>query len=190
MTEKKTSFTVKIFAISLLIFGVLLYSVYQRDMYRKVSDARTDLILKELPQGEFSLVGQNKKTSLNSLLEGTTNGLLVHFWGTWCGPCEQELPSFISFAKDLEKNGISFALMAINDDELSIKKFLAKYPELSSNIKLFLDNNGETLSKFGVLKVPETYLFSKSGKAIKKFVGPQEWDRPYFRDYLGQMLNF
>jgi len=55
--------------------------------------------------------------------------LMLDFWGTWCGPCCQEMPSINSFAKELEEGkhkNLSFLSIACRDTEEKVKSFFAK----------------------------------------------------------------
>ena len=66
---------------------------------------------------------------------------MVHFWATWCAPCEAELPEFIDLAKKFEK--ITFFLIAVNDEEKKIHKFFKRFGELPPNVRLAHDEEGE-----------------------------------------------
>ena len=80
-------------------------------------------------------------------------------------------------------------LLAINDEEKKIKKFMKKMGKLPSNIVIALDNNSVALNQFGTMKVPETFVFNQKGKTLRKFVGPQDWDAPYYSEYLNEILG-
>jgi len=40
--------------------------------------------------------------------------LVVNFWATWCPPCRAEIPEFIRFQKQYEKQGVQFIGIAID----------------------------------------------------------------------------
>lgn len=147
-------------------------------------------VLKELPEMEVKEVNSENKTPLKSYLNENPKGLMVHFWGTWCAPCEKELPDFIKMVKNLENKKVKAILYAINDEEKKIRKFLdKKIGPLPSNIILAIDNESKALERFGTMKVPETFAFNEKGMMVKKFVGPQEWMAPYFNDYLSNLFS-
>ena len=101
---------------------------------------------------------------------------MVHFWATWCAPCEAELPAFINLAKKFER--IAFVLIAVNDDDKKIRKFFKRFGKLPSNVYLSHDRDGKTSTRFGTIKLPETYLFAfKNGRHINKYIGAQEWEK-------------
>ena len=75
---------------------------------------------------------------------GSSTPVLVDFWAEWCGPCRMIAPA-------LEE--ISGAL----GDKLSI-------------VKINIDENPETPSKYGVRGIPTMLLF-KNGEAVAQKVG-------------------
>ena len=70
-----------------------------------------------------------------------------------------------------------------------IKKFLKTIPAISANIILTMDEKGISQNQMGTVKVPETYLFNKQGKHIKKFVGPQNWGLADIQSYVNTILG-
>ena len=176
----------KLSVISGIILLTFAYAHYQKNLYKDLYLTKDDPILKELPQLELADL-QNKSFNVRSLIK-KNNGGLVHFWGTWCAPCQVELPSFIKLARAYEKKGVKFLLLAVNDTQQKVKKFLSRFSNLPSNIIVALDKEGTSMEQFGTLKVPETYMFDKKGRILKKFTGPQEWSHHYFAERINQHL--
>jgi thiol-disulfide isomerase/thioredoxin len=182
----------KVFSLSLIFAFTLVYSVWHK---RKIDDLAAksgELIIRELPKSSVELFSHSlepvKKPSLASLLEGT-NGLVVHFWGTWCAPCEAELPEFVKFSEKIAKDKVKILMLAVNDEPKKMKKFLKRFKKLPANIVIGLDNSGQLMDSFGTVKVPETYLFMKSGKHVEKFVGPQDWEKAFIFSRIRFLLG-
>jgi thioredoxin 1 len=70
--------------------------------------------------------------------------VLVDFWATWCGPCKMIAPVLEEIAGEM-------------DGQLKI-------------MKLDVDENQDTASKFGVMSIPTLLLF-KDGKEVERIVG-------------------
>ncbi len=176
----------RILSVAILLMLTLLYSNYQREILFKYNDSGDYLILKYLPKLELATVYDNKMITTQEIYTPTTRGLFVHLWATWCAPCEAELPHFVKFARSEQNNDIKFLLIAVNDDLKKVKKFLKTIPNMPSNIILTMDEKGISQNMMGTVKVPETYLFNRQGKHIKKFVGPQNWELVEIQSFVNK----
>ena len=170
-----------------LITSTLLYSYHVRRKFVVLEGHENTPILKSIPEIKFLDSFNNADFSFD-LNSQKPIGSVVHFWGTWCGPCETELPSFISLANEFEESNLKFYLIAVNDEKLKLKKFLKRFKTFPKNIQIVLDNSGQAMASFGVVKVPETFVFNESGQTLKKFSGPQEWNFPYYHTLLKDIL--
>jgi len=183
----------KIFFLSFLITSTLLYSMWERNKIDALAVQSSEgLIIKKLPEVAVDLYDQSflkpTKREMADILEGT-EGLVVHFWGTWCAPCEVELPEFLNFSKNLEKDGIKVLLLSVNDELPKMKKFMKRLGVLPKNVLVGLDNSGLLMDAFGTVKVPETYIFNETGRHVKKFVGPQDWAKAFVYKRIRFLLN-
>lgn len=157
----------------------------QVDSYFQTSETT---VLKSLPEGQvYSRFGTGEIIDLASVAKDS-NGVLIHFWGTWCAPCEHELPAFLEFSKSLSQFNIKVVLLAVNDEEVKIKKFMKRFGELPENIILVQDTKNLAMPAFGVVKVPETFLFNNKQKNLTKFVGPQDWKLKSFYERVINLL--
>lgn len=181
----------KIISISLVIALTLLYSVVEKKKIDALEAEAQMPILRELPNFDAQDVYAQTDLNQENLFSGDWKGGFVHFWGTWCAPCEAELPDFVDFARKFEGKGVKFILMAVNDETQKVKNYLDKrLRELPDNILVAIDEDGSSLEKFGTIKVPETYLFeADSGKTLTKFVGPQDWKLRGFIDRTQKLLS-
>lgn len=175
----------------LIIFSVLiltfLYAQYEKKKYFSTGLAGNELVLKELPQFNSIEIPSNKKINSYEFLKGN-RGLFVHIWGTWCAPCEKEMPEFLKYAESLSAKGVKFLLVAVNDEDMKIRKFMGRF-KIPSNVTVVLDNENKAMDLFGTLKVPETFLFNNTGKHINKFIGPQDWLQESYQTRLDFWLN-
>ncbi|WP_419770070.1 MAG: TlpA family protein disulfide reductase [Candidatus Marinarcus sp.] len=122
-----------------------------------------------------TLDGKNIDINLsdNILLSKALNGkiVLINFFATWCNPCIKEIPLLNRL---YEKYGDKFEIVGVlfekDKDKTELNEFISKY-----KIKFPVtvgDNNFIATRVFGdVQKVPESFLFSKEGFFVQKFIG-------------------
>src|ERR1019366_10233193 len=53
---------------------------------------------------------------------------LVNIWGTWCGPCRQEMPAMDSLYRSLASKGFKIAAVSVDERSLDdVRKFVASH---------------------------------------------------------------
>lgn len=182
------SFISKISIILLVLFLTFIYAQYEKRKYYSDGDnSSNELVLKTLPSFNSVEIATGKSINSSDFLKGSS-GVFVHIWGTWCGPCEKEMPEFLKYAESVEGKGVKFLLVAVNDEEIKIRKFLGRF-KLPKNVAVTMDTENKVMDLFGTLKVPETFLFDSTGKHINKFTGPQEWNQESYQSRLDFWLN-
>lgn len=104
--------------------------------------------------------------------------VFVNFWATWCGPCQDEIPSLIDMQNKYAGKGFTVLGIAMDEEGKSVvAPFVAK-EEYDVNGRKTLINypivlgTDEAADKFGgVMGYPTSFLISRSGKQIMKFQG-------------------
>ena len=133
--------------------------------------ASSDLLGKEAP--EFTLrsdQGDNRKLS-----EYRGKVVLINFWASWCGPCQQELPK-LSELRSLHDE-YDFELLAVNIDEEPEKAIrLAK--KLGINFPILFDESKKVSKLYDIDAMPMTILVDRNGDI-------RYLHRGYKESYLG-----
>ena len=185
----RLSFISKLAIIFLVLALTYLYAIWEKQKYYSHDDNYSaTLVLKDLPSFNIYTLDA-KKISVNPGSLNGARGVFVHLWGTWCGPCETEMPTFLAYAEKVKSKGIKFYLIAVGDEVNNVKKFLTKFPAIPENVTIAMDLDNSIMDLFGTLKVPETFLFNSTGKHINKFVGPQDWSQESYLSRLDFWLN-
>ena len=105
--------------------------------------------------------------------------VMLTFWGTWCGPCRQEIPDFIELYDTYNKEGLEIIGIAIQSGSTdNIKLFSENY---KINYPILTDINGNesykafsdygTISGVGMRAVPTTFLIDREGYIVKTYRG-------------------
>src|SRR5262249_21406610 len=68
-----------------------------------------------------------------SLSQWAGKVLIVNFWATWCAPCREEMPEFVTFQQEFGAKGVQFVGIAV-DEGVKVKQFATElklnYPAL------------------------------------------------------------
>jgi cytochrome c biogenesis protein CcmG/thiol:disulfide interchange protein DsbE len=92
---------------------------------------------------------------------------LVNVWGSWCGPCKDEMPLFVEFYKQHQEK---VALIGINVEESDIedaREFVRQYGMTWPNLH---DAEGSTRATLG-MGVPITLFIDAQGEIVYRKIG-------------------
>ena len=129
-----------------------------------------------------ALIGRPAPATALPALEGlTTNGApvpgldpamfqgrvsVVNVWASWCVPCHDEAPLFMTLAQDkrIQIVGINY-----KDGADNARRFLGRYGNPFGIVGV--DGNGRASIDWGVYGVPETFVVGRDGRISYKLVG-------------------
>lgn len=131
----------------------------------------------------------NLEISNQTMFSKELNGkiVLINFWAPWCAPCEKEMPSFVKLQ---EKYKNDFVILGVLFDKKStpkqVEEFLKKY---KVNFPITVGEENFKLAKVynDIKMIPESFLYSKDGIFIKKFVG--EISEQKLENYIKDNIN-
>ncbi|MBI99951.1 MAG: hypothetical protein CME67_01875 [Halobacteriovoraceae bacterium] len=176
--------------IVLSVFGYAVFNALKLDGKLESSKDyfQTNTILKKLPDTSLPIFKDGNSLEMSSL-KGLSKTIVVHFWASWCGPCEEEFPALLETTKKLKQQNVLFLFVAVNDKRKDIIKFLKKYKALGSeDFILLVDDEQKHQKYFGTYKLPETYVFDQNLNLVRRFSGAQDWAEPEFFQFF-QSLN-
>jgi len=112
---------------------------------------------------------------------------IINVWGSWCGPCKEEMPVLRSF---YEKVQGKLALIGVDVEEASIedgRKFVENYGITWPNL---YDADGKSRVYFG-MGVPVTWFIAVDGSVAYKHIGVIKSEKELISltlKYLGMKL--
>jgi thiol-disulfide isomerase/thioredoxin len=137
--------------------------------FAAISKPAPDLKLKDLDGNDVTLEDLKGKV------------VFVNFWATWCGPCQEEIPSLIDMQNKYASKGFTVLGIAMDDEGKSVvAPFVAKEKYDVNGEKMLINypiviGSDEAADKFGgILGYPTSFLISRGGKQIMKFQGPPD----------------
>jgi thiol-disulfide isomerase/thioredoxin len=125
------------------------------------------LVAKHLPDPAFKTM--DGKTRKLSAMHGQI--VVVNFWATWCGPCQEELPRLSQIAASYAGKPVNFVFISIDSpkDRAKIPVSLAR---LHVDFDSWVNADTDTLSGFGLGDiVPGTIVLDENGEPVARVMG-------------------
>jgi len=135
----------------------------------------------DTPAPDLKLEDLNGKQVSLADLKGKV--VFVNFWATWCGPCQDEIPSLIDMQNKYAEKGFTVVGIAMDEEGKSVvAPFVAKEKYEVNGQKLLINypillGTDEAADKFGgIMGYPTSFLISRSGTLLMKFQGSPDLD--------------
>ena len=134
------------------------------------------LVFLAMPQAGFAgrapdlnlkdLAGQREKLSS---LRGQI--VVLNFWATWCGPCQEELPRYSQLARDYAGKHLRFVAVSI-DDAKDVPRIRPLLDRLHVDLDVWTGSSEYALRSFGLGGVvPGTVILDRSGNIVTRIMG-------------------
>ncbi|HEX3915339.1 MAG TPA: TlpA disulfide reductase family protein [Steroidobacteraceae bacterium] len=129
-----------------------------------------------------------------STLAGQPSGLgaykgqvvMVNFWATWCGPCQQEMPLLDQMYKKYKPAG--FTLIGINVDKETppVKQLLERKPV---SFPVLLDPANQVSKAYHVDEMPSSVIIDRKGQIRYIHRGYKPGDENEYQDRIRQLIR-
>ena len=93
--------------------------------------------------------------------------VVVNVWGSWCGPCRLEFPSFQQQAVRFGKR-VAFLGVNAKDNKAAAQSFLKEFPVTYPSVE---DPDEEILGKLGGRGYPSTVYYDSKGEQVNNHQG-------------------
>lgn len=120
-------------------------------------------------------------------LRGKT--VVINFWGTWCGPCKEELPHFSELASEYKDRGVLIVTVHTSRTLSEAPKYIAE--NFPGSDMIFVHDTEEE-SYFNMLRLgdsyPATLVIDERGVITERFIGKISKDE--LRGALDKALSY
>jgi len=100
-------------------------------------------------------------------IDGIKGPAIINVWGSWCGPCKEEMPILRSFYRKAEGK---VALIGVDVEEASIEDGRSFVEKNGINWPNLFDSDGKSRAYFG-MGVPVTWFITADGTVAYKHIG-------------------
>jgi thiol-disulfide isomerase/thioredoxin len=94
--------------------------------------------------------------------------VLIDFWATWCGPCNEELPHMKKIAKEFAGQPLVIISVSWDSDAAKWKNFIAKN---EMGWVQYRDANHELTKAFGISAIPHYFTIDSDGVLTSEMLG-------------------
>ncbi|UOU99969.1 TlpA family protein disulfide reductase [Chryseobacterium daecheongense] len=174
-----------IYIVLILIIGIIALvpgvKDFLRDQFFPIATIENAVTVSE-EDYDIELQGINvPSTNLKNLKD---KPIFLNFWGTWCPPCRKEWPS-IQKLYDTRKGNVDFVLIAMNDEEAAVRKFLQ---ENKYTVPVYIAQS--PISEKLLPKVfPTTFLLDKTGRIIIKEDAYRDWNTESVHQFIDNIVK-
>ena len=95
--------------------------------------------------------------------------ILLNFWATWCGPCEQEIPGFVEMYDQYKDKGFVILGVSIDDPPEALRAFAKSHHMQYPVLQMQSDIEDAYGPIFGV---PMSFFIARDGSICKRHLGP------------------
>ena len=94
--------------------------------------------------------------------------VLIDFWATWCGPCNEELPNIKKVAKEFANEPFVLISISWDSDEAKWKDFINKH---EMTWMQYRDTDHKLSNEFGINAIPHYFTIDSDGVLTAEILG-------------------
>ncbi|AKS38741.1 thiol-disulfide oxidoreductase [Anoxybacillus gonensis] len=157
MKEKRFWLRTVILAIMLAAIGYTIYSnVFVEKKAIQVGDSAPDFVLTDLNGNKIQLSDYRGK------------GVFLNFWGTWCKPCEKEMPYINSQYNVYKNEGVEVIAVNVGEAKVTVQTFVDRF---QLTFPVVIDQQDQVMNAYDINPLPTTFLIDKDGKIVDIITG-------------------
>jgi cytochrome c biogenesis protein CcmG/thiol:disulfide interchange protein DsbE len=159
---KRSAVPVAVAALAAALVGLLVYGVVQRHDDTSLDSAVKKGALPAAPGAAVALPTLDG-SSQRSLAQLRGKVVVLNFWASWCGPCENEAPVLERAQRQLASDGGTVLGVTYKDDASESRAFVRRFKVTYPSLR---DDQLKLAPKYGTTKLPETFVIDRRGRVV------------------------
>ncbi|MGJ3197899.1 thiol-disulfide oxidoreductase ResA [Peribacillus frigoritolerans] len=152
--------------ISRTIILLLLGAALVFALYTNFTKDKNESLRKGSESPNFVLTDMEGKEHKLSDYKG--KGVFLNFWGTYCKPCEYEMPYMENQYKNFKDQGVEILAVNVGESDYAVNNFITKH---DLTFPVMIDKGREVENAYRVDILPVSFLVDKEGKVIDIITG-------------------
>jgi peroxiredoxin len=136
------------------------------------------------PAPAFNLTSVSGQASGLSQYKGQV--VMVNFWATWCGPCQQEMPLLDQMYKKYKPAGFTLIGVNVDKEAPAVKELLARKPV---SFPVLLDPANQVSKAYHVDEMPSSVIIDRKGAIRYVHRGYKPGDENDYQDRIRQLIR-
>jgi peroxiredoxin len=136
------------------------------------------------PAPAFTLTDLSGVSTALSQYKGQV--VMVNFWATWCGPCQQEMPLLDQMYKKFKPAGFTLIGVNVDKDAPPVKDLLARKPV---SFPVLLDPTNGVSKAYHLDEMPSSVIIDRNGTIRYVHRGYKPGDENEYQDRIRQLIR-
>lgn len=112
--------------------------------------------------------------------------VMVNFWATWCGPCQQEMPLLDAMYKRYKGGGFTLIGVNVDKEAPAVKALLDRKPV---SFPVLLDPANQVSKAYHVDEMPSSVIIDRKGEIRYVHRGYRPGDENEYQDRIRQLIR-
>lgn len=140
-----------ILAVLALAIGYTIYAAVTKD--------KVNLITVGATAPDFEVVDLEGEKHRLKDYEG--EGVLLNFWGTWCGPCEREFPAMTRQYESYSKEGVQIIAVNYAQSRFEVENYVEN---MGMTFPVAIDKTTSVFKAYNIGPLPTSIFISPDGE--------------------------
>ena len=128
-------------------------------VYANASQEEIKVVKKGSTAPDFELVDLNGEK--HRLKDYKGQGVVLNFWGTWCGPCEREFPAMENQYAKYKDLGVEIIAVNYKQSDFEVSEYVDK---MGMTFPVAIDKKASVFGAYNIKPLPTTIFIDKNGK--------------------------
>jgi thiol-disulfide isomerase/thioredoxin len=166
-----------------VLAGVFIFFVFKGGYFSTFSepavtvigqaDVTSEVLLNKLYSSDLRDY-EGKKIVVDKSAVNSEQDVIVHLWASWCGPCVNEVPELIHFAK--QNPNVKFVIISLDEYQDDIAKFMKSFPEFNTSRFIRIWDGDNTFVKLlNADRLPMSVIMRKSNSQPQIVKSVVDW---------------